>query len=163
MGRKRSGHNASFDTLESPLGTLYLIFGDGVLRGLSFDRPHDMHIDGAPEETAKEQLTEYFQGGRRLFTVPTAFSAGTPFEQKVWQVLREIPYGETRTYKWLAGRVGKGTAFRAVGNALGKNPIPIIFPCHRIIESDGSLGGYSGGIEIKRRLLDLEYYNSLSA
>ena len=87
---------------------------------------------------------------------------GTEFERKVWETLKEIPYGETRTYKWLAEKIGKPHAFRAVGNALGKNPIPIIFPCHRVIETDGSLGGYSGGTDIKRRLLEIEYYTKLS-
>jgi methylated-DNA-[protein]-cysteine S-methyltransferase len=77
-------------------------------------------------------------------------------------MLKEVPYGETRTYKWVAEKVGNPHAFRATGNALGKNPIPIIFPCHRIIESDGSIGGYSSGIEIKRRLLEIEYYTKLS-
>jgi methylated-DNA-[protein]-cysteine S-methyltransferase len=87
---------------------------------------------------------------------------GTDFEKKVWETLRKIPYGETRTYKWLAEEIGKPQAFRAVGNALGKNPIPIIFPCHRVIESDGSLGGYSGGVDIKRRLIEIEYYTKQS-
>ena len=86
---------------------------------------------------------------------------GTEFDHRVWLTLKEIPFGETRTYKWLAERIGKPKASRAVGQALGRNPIPILLPCHRIIESDGSIGGFSGGVDIKRRLLDIEYYKTL--
>src|SRR4030043_1701346 len=87
---------------------------------------------------------------------------GTEFERKVWLTLKEIPYGETRTYKWLAEKIGKPSAYRAVGKALSRNPLPIVLPCHRIIESDGTIGGYSSGIDIKRRLLEIEYYNKVS-
>lgn len=111
---------------------------------------------------AKKELAGYFEEARQEFTCQTAFIEGTEFEKKVWEALKEIPYGETRTYKWLAEEIGKPHAFRAVGNALGKNPIPIIFPCHRVIETDGSIGGYSPGTDIKRRLLELEYYTKLS-
>lgn len=86
------------------------------------------------------------------------FLSGTDFEKKVWLSLVEVPYGEMRTYKWLAERIGNPKAVRAVGRALGSNPIPIVLPCHRIIGSDGSLVGYTGGLDVKRRLLDLEYY-----
>ena len=111
---------------------------------------------------ARKELLDYFNKARQEFTCRTAFTEGTEFERKVWETLRKIPYGETRTYKWLAEEIGKPLAFRAVGNALGKNPIPIIFPCHRVIETDGSLGGYSGGMDIKRRLIEIEYYTKLS-
>lgn len=87
------------------------------------------------------------------------FLEGTDFDKKVWLALKEIPYGETKTYKWLAEKTGNSNAYRAVGQALSRNPIPIVFPCHRIIESDGSIGGYSSGINIKRRLLEIEYCN----
>ena len=87
---------------------------------------------------------------------------GTDFEKKVWLALKEIPYGEARTYKWLSEKIGSPKASRAVGQALGRNPISIVLPCHRIIESDGSIGGYSSGVDIKRRLLEMEYYNALS-
>ena len=110
----------------------------------------------------RKELVEYFEKGRQEFTCETIFFEGTEFEKKVWNTLKKIPYGETRTYKWLAEEIGKPHAFRAVGNALGKNPIPIIFPCHRVIEADGSIGGYSSGVDIKRRLLELEYYTRLS-
>ncbi|PKL52373.1 MAG: hypothetical protein CVV37_01715 [Nitrospira bacterium HGW-Nitrospira-1] len=107
---------------------------------------------------ARKELAEYFEKAGQEFTCETVFTEGTEFEKKVWETLKEIPYGETRTYKWLAEKIGKPHAFRAVGNALSKNPIPIIFPCHRIIETDGSIGGYSPGVNIKRRLLAIEYY-----
>ena len=78
---------------------------------------------------------------------------------KVWYALNEIPYGETKTYKWIAEKIGKPAAVRAVGQALSKNPIPIVVPCHRVIESDGSIGGYSSGVNVKKRLLEMEYYS----
>ncbi len=156
-------HNEFFDTLEIPLGTIYLIFISSQLVGISFERPAGL-LPKKSERVCpvKRELREYFEKGRKDFTCKTAFIEGTVFEKVVWNTLKEVPYGETRTYKWLAAKVGKPQAFRAVGNALGKNPIPLIFPCHRIIESDGSLGGYSSGIEIKRRLLEIEYYTRMS-
>lgn len=157
--RQRSSPNDFYDILESPLGSLYLIFTAGVLSGVVFSKPAGPLMKQKEGMTpARKELAEYFEKGRREFTCETVFLGGTEFERKVWRALRQIPYGETRTYKWLAGVIGKPAASRAVGNALGKNPIPIIFPCHRVIESDGSIGGYSSGIEIKRRLLEIEYY-----
>jgi len=84
------------------------------------------------------------------------FLSGTEFEKKVWDALLEIPYGSTSTYKLIAAKIGKPKACRAVGNAVGKNPIPVIIPCHRVIREDRSLGGFSSGIEIKKKLLRLE-------
>jgi methylated-DNA-[protein]-cysteine S-methyltransferase len=153
----------SFDALETPLGDLYLIFSGSILTGIAFLRPQGIIFkSGQATAVAKKELTEYFEGGRTEFSCETSFAEGSEFERQVWSTLREVPYGETRTYKWLAVRIGRPQAFRAVGNALGKNPIPIIFPCHRIIESDGSLGGYSSGIDVKRRLIEMEYYTRLS-
>lgn len=102
------------------------------------------------------ELQEYFEGRRSFFDVPCDLSHLTPFELKVLEATSRIPYGEVRTYRWVAEQVGKPTAARAVGNALHRNPIPFIIPCHRVIRSDGSLGGYGFGIERKRRLLKLE-------
>jgi len=102
-----------------------------------------------------QQLQEYFAGKRKKFDVKLHL-AGTPFEKKVWKALTEIPYGKTASYAEIASKIGKPTAFRAVGNANGKNPIPIIIPCHRVINSSGELGGYGGGLDLKRRLLELE-------
>lgn len=102
------------------------------------------------------QLDEYFQGVRTQFDIPLDVSFGTPFEQLVWRALQQIPYGQTISYATLASNIGKPTAFRAVANANGKNPISIIIPCHRVIASDGRLGGYTGGVDIKKQLLNLE-------
>jgi O-6-methylguanine DNA methyltransferase len=88
--------------------------------------------------------------------VPLDLSAGTAFQQAVWQALCRIPYGETRSYAWVAGQIGRPRATRAVGSACGANPIPVIVPCHRVIASDGSLGGFSCGLKWKKRLLALE-------
>ncbi len=163
MKQKRADNIGYYDVLATPVGALYLVFSSSLLTGISFERPANVLLKKTDETAAaKKELAEYFEKGRRDFSCKTAFSQGTDFERLVWHTLREIPFAETRTYKWMAEKVGHPTAFRAVGNALGKNPIPIIFPCHRVIESDGSLGGYSGGEEIKRRLLEFEYYTKLS-
>lgn len=151
-----------YDTFESPLGTLYLIFNGKFLNELSFTRPLWMLKKDYPSSLIKKELREYFEKGREEFTQKTAFIKGTEFDKRVWLTLKEIPYGDTRTYRWLAERLGRPTACRAVGRSLSRNPLPIIYPCHRIIESNGSIGGYSAGVEIKRRLLDLEYYFKLS-
>jgi methylated-DNA-[protein]-cysteine S-methyltransferase len=103
-----------------------------------------------------KRLKAYFSGHKILFPDELDLSAATQFQREVWQAARLIPYGETRSYGWLAEKVGKSGAARAVGQALGKNRLPIIIPCHRVIGSNGSLGGFSGGLEIKKRLLHLE-------
>lgn len=104
----------------------------------------------------KKELDQYFSGRLKEFRFPTYFLTGTLFEQKVWKALKTIPYGETRSYAWLAKKIGHPQAVRAVGGANGKNCLPIVIPCHRVIKSDGQLGGYSGGIELKKKLLELE-------
>ncbi len=106
-------------------------------------------------ETAKEQLFNYFNNGLTQFNVPLQLM-GTPFQINVWEHLQKIPFGKTLSYFALADSIGHKKAVRAVGNANGKNPIPIIVPCHRVIQKDGKLGGYSGGLEIKRWLLQHE-------
>lgn len=162
MKEKRSSSTESyFDTIESNIGTLYLFFTNNALRGLDFTRPDENLRKGEAPPLVKKELLEYFQRGRESFTAKISLLKGTDFEKRVWLALREIPYGETRTYKWLAEKIGRPAAFRAVGQALSRNPLPIFLPCHRVIESDGSLGGYSGGTDIKRRLLDMEYYMRL--
>ena len=102
-----------------------------------------------------EQLGEYFAGKRQQFDFMVGI-CGTPFQQEVWCALYEIPYGETRTYKQIAEAIGRPTAVRAVANAVADNPISILIPCHRVIGSDGSLTGYAGGIEAKKKLLAIE-------
>ncbi|MCD6300079.1 MAG: methylated-DNA--[protein]-cysteine S-methyltransferase [Dehalococcoidales bacterium] len=103
-----------------------------------------------------ERFRVYFSGHRVAFPDKLDLSIATPFQREVWEVTRLIPYGETRSYAWVAEQMGKPKAVRAVGQALGKNPLPIIIPCHRVITSDGKLGGFSEGLEMKRFLLGLE-------
>jgi len=109
----------------------------------------------APVAAARRQLDEYFAGARRSFDLPLA-AGGTEFQRRVWFALAEIPYGETISYAELAGWIGRPTAFRAVGQANGANPLPIVLPCHRVVASGGGIGGYGGGLDLKRRLLALE-------
>ena len=104
----------------------------------------------------KKGLLDYFNGCPVRFKVPLDLSIGTQFQRKVWRKVKEIPYGELRSYKWVARSIGRAHASRAVGNAVGQNPVAPIVPCHRVVCSDGSLGGYSSGIAIKKRLLNLE-------
>lgn len=105
---------------------------------------------------AQAQLCEFIGGKRHRLTVPLDLSRGTPFQRRVWRASLRIPYGRVRSYKWVAGRVGGARYARAVGLALGANPVPLIVPCHRVIAADGSLGGFSCGLPAKRRLLALE-------
>lgn len=102
-----------------------------------------------------QQLSEYFQGSRRQFELPLNPN-GTEFQRAAWQALTQIPFGQTRTYAQQAAAIGRPKAVRAVGAANGKNPISIVVPCHRVIGKNGSLTGFAGGIEVKRRLLELE-------
>jgi methylated-DNA-[protein]-cysteine S-methyltransferase len=148
--------------MESSLGTLTLVNTDGVLSGIYMpDHKHGPKSEtlGARVrsgfEQAVSQLQEYFDQQRTMFTLPLA-PEGTDFQQRVWKQLRNIPYGETRTYAQLADAIGNRAAIRAVGLANGRNPLSIVVPCHRVIGSDGSLTGYAGGLDRKRFLLDLE-------
>lgn len=141
----------------SPVGDLQLEYENGAVTALKTVKA-DVQSDGALDalaETVFSQLDEYFAGTRTAFDFPCA-PQGTPFQQKVWAALREIPYGETRSYKQIAEAIGKPKACRAVGMANNRNPIIIVIPCHRVIGADGSLTGYGGGLEMKRALLDLE-------
>ena len=146
----------------SPVGDLILVAEDGALREIAFTAgtrpegpPGDAVEDPRPLEQVAKQLREDFAGGRREFDVPLA-PQGTPFQRRVWDALLAVRYGQTATYADVARAIGHPKAVRAVGLANGRNPIPIIIPCHRIIGSDGSLTGYGGGLAIKRRLLELE-------
>ncbi|MEU0331777.1 methylated-DNA--[protein]-cysteine S-methyltransferase [Streptomyces sp. NPDC006193] len=150
---------------DSPYGPLTLVAdADGALCGLYMagqrHRPGEETFgprdDSLPVfADTVEQLRAYFAGECREFTVPLGLR-GSPFQRSVWQQLTRIPYGETRTYGELAEALGSPRASRAVGLANGRNPVGIIVPCHRVVGSDGSLTGYGGGLERKRRLLDLE-------
>lgn len=106
-----------------------------------------------------KDMKDYFEGKSIIFDWPFDWDQGTAFEQAVWQTIRKVPYGETRSYQWVAEMIGRPRAVRAVGNANGKNPFSLVVPCHRIIKSDGSIGGYTGGLSIKRKLLAHEKTN----
>ncbi|MDQ1007327.1 methylated-DNA-[protein]-cysteine S-methyltransferase [Streptomyces sp. V4I23] len=148
--------------VDSPYGPLTLVATDGVLSGLYMTgqrhRPGEETF-GVPDETpfgaAVEQLAAYFARELTVFDLPMHCD-GTPFQRSVWDQLRRIPYGETRTYGELAEILGNKAASRAVGLANGRNPIGIIVPCHRVIGSSGSLVGYGGGLDRKKRLLAFE-------
>lgn len=147
-----------YNTFDSQIGTLYLIVLGNKLSEIRIGGKQPPHKKDKVPDRIREQLSAYFDGRLREFNCRIVLDSGTDFERKVWLSLKKIPYGETRSYKWLAEEIGNPKGVRAVGRALSRNPIPIILPCHRIIESDGSIGGYSSGTDIKRRLLDLEYY-----
>lgn len=151
-----------YDVIESPLGRLS-VCGDGrFLTGL-FLPEHQGWVGPDPAwqrndvlfDDVRDQLAEYFAGLRQTFELPLKL-VGTPFQQRVWKLLVQIPFGRTITYVELARRIGRPDAARAAGNANGRNPISIIVPCHRVVGADGSLTGYAGGIEKKRWLLDWE-------
>jgi len=152
-------------TFDSGLGRMAVTASSKGLLTITLPQRSSPQAAGPPPEFAElvGQLTAYFEGKRISFLKYELDLCGaTPFQTKVWEVTRSIPYGETRNYRWVADQIGNPEAARAVGQALGKNPLPIIIPCHRVIASDGSLGGYSGGLEMKRQLLNLER-TSLSA
>jgi methylated-DNA-[protein]-cysteine S-methyltransferase len=136
--------------LELPRSTREL-----VLRELKREFPDGVVSQDVPAEIEHELVT-YAQGQCRQFQVPVDLTAVQPFQQQVLRAIAKIPFGETRSYGWVAREIGRPKAARAVGQALHKNPIPIIIPCHRIIASDGSLGGYGGGLPMKLKLLELE-------
>ncbi len=148
----------------SPLGKL-LLTGNDSLESLHFpmgttriEPKKDWVYNEAKFSDVINQLDAYFKGGLQQFELKLN-PIGTPFQNKVWQQLLQIPYGETISYGELANRIGNPNASRAVGMANGKNPISIIIPCHRVIGKDGSLTGFGGGIEIKKKLLELEQQN----
>ncbi len=146
-----------------PVGTLELVAGErglaaiawqtfkrvAVLESATEDRRHAMLIE------TERQLNEYFTGERRTFELELDF-IGTDFQKRVWAELLKIPFGETRTYGYIATRLGDPNAMRAVGAANGSNPIPIVAPCHRVIGASGALVGFGGGLETKAKLLALE-------
>jgi methylated-DNA-[protein]-cysteine S-methyltransferase len=148
--------------MDSPIGDLTLVATDGTLSGVYF--PGHWYPPSAAAlgvrtdtgfETAEEQLAEYLTGDRRTFELETT-ATGDPFQARVWALIDAIPYGETTTYGEMARELGDATLARAVGGAVGRNPLSLIVPCHRVIGKDGKLTGYAGGLERKRFLLELE-------
>jgi methylated-DNA-[protein]-cysteine S-methyltransferase len=153
-----------YTTFDSPLGQILLVSDGSLLTGAYFSGQKYEPVPGPgwrlePDlgifQEASLQLHEYFAGRRRQFDIPLHLQ-GTPFQTKVWKALLEIPHGSTVSYGELAGRIKRKDAVRAVGAAVGRNPVSVIVPCHRVIGSGGSLTGYAGGLERKRALLDLE-------
>ena len=141
----------------APCGTLYLVASDDALCRASW-HPLDIGEEGtnAVLDEARKQLDEYFAGTRREFDVPLCHAGTTEFQQRVWQVLKGIPYGTTITYKAEAAMLGNVKAIRAAAHANALNPLCIFVPCHRVIASNGSLTGYNGGLDKKRFLLEME-------
>jgi methylated-DNA-[protein]-cysteine S-methyltransferase len=167
MRKKSSNHRKEWlvQLAETPVGPLRLYFTDRGLTALEFagegSSPGPESDEPPPHlqpliETVKQQLEAYFAGGPTDFASLPLDPPGTVFQRRVWQELQKIPRGQAISYKELAARVGKSQASRAVGQANGRNPIPLIIPCHRVIAADGSLGGYSSGLDRKRWLLKHE-------
>ncbi|WP_180057275.1 MULTISPECIES: methylated-DNA--[protein]-cysteine S-methyltransferase [unclassified Acinetobacter] len=154
----------SYQYLDSPVGQLQLVANETALVAVLWEneKPDRVRLASLVEDhkhpillkTAK-QLNEYFAGKRQIFDLPLDFS-GTEFQQKVWQALLTIPFGETRSYKQIAEQIGNVKAVRAAGAANGKNPISIIAPCHRVVGANGKLVGFAGGLENKDILLKIE-------
>jgi methylated-DNA-[protein]-cysteine S-methyltransferase len=147
--------------METPVGKLRLVASNKGLTAIDVKATYSKLAtkpDGRAQEILAEtrkQLTQYFAGDRKKFDLPFDLT-GTPFQVKAWKTLTRIPYGKTISYSEQAKAMHKAKAFRAVGSANGKNPIPIIIPCHRVIASNGGLGGYSLGLKMKRQLMKLE-------
>lgn len=154
----------SFMEMASPVGLLKLVAHDTALVAVLWENedPKRVRLAELIEDKkhpilleTQKQLNEYFSGQRKVFDLPLDFE-GTEFQQKVWQALLTIPFGETRSYKQIAEQIGNVKAVRAVGAANGKNPISIIAPCHRVVGANGKLVGFAGGLENKDILLKLE-------
>ncbi len=150
--------------MTSPVGTLTLVATDRGLAAILWehDRPHRVRVTVGREEPGhpvltevRRQLTEYFAGERKTFTLPLDPS-GTAFQRQVWNALLTIPFGETRSYGQIAAQIGHPAAVRAVGAANGRNPLSIVAPCHRVVGASGALTGFAGGLDVKARLLALE-------
>lgn len=167
---KRTREVARYGTMESPLGKLLIAVTDAGVVEITFGRntsnqeflSHMMErgFDPVPDQQAirpvVKQLSEYFQGSRNVFDVPVDFSGLTPFAKDVLQATAAVPFGGIATYSEIAKKIANPGASRAVGNALGRNPVPIILPCHRVVPADHSIGKYTGGVDIKVSLLSIE-------
>jgi O-6-methylguanine DNA methyltransferase len=170
IARVGTSRTAAYGEVASPVGPLMIASSDKGVCEIAFGDNeteaqflHHLRTRGfrpVPNQTAiaavAEQLSEYFKGERNHFEVPLDVSGVSPFTQEVLKATTEVPFGHLTSYRGIAERIGKPAATRAVGNALGRNPIPVIIPCHRIVRSDSSLGGYTGGVRIKERLLTIE-------
>jgi methylated-DNA-[protein]-cysteine S-methyltransferase len=167
---KRTREIARYGTMVSPLGVLLIAVTDAGVVEITFGRNTSTEeflshmvergFDPVPDQQAihpvVKQLTEYFQGSRNVFDVPVDFSGLTPFAKNVLQATAAVPFGGVATYSDIAKKIANPGATRAVGNALGRNPVPIILPCHRVVPADHSIGNYTGGVDIKVSLLSIE-------
>ncbi len=167
--KKAAGYPLTYTILDSSLGALVLTAGErgitsldirrddpGTIRKAILQQHPEAALSDTPFRDTIRLLDRYLKGEEVIFDVNVDLSSETPFVRKVLNVLRAIPYGKTTSYLAVGRRLGYPMAARAVGQAVGKNPIPIIIPCHRVVREDGTLGGFSLGIEIKKRLLLLE-------
>ena len=160
QNEKRNDPPKECITVETPLGVLVIMAQEGSVRSIGLvqsgadEIAKDSAASNVLRQTARE-LKEYFAGNRTEFTIPMQ-AEGTPFQQKVWQALRQIPYGETKSYGEIASMIGQPKASRAVGMACNRNPIMITVPCHRVVGAKGALVGYAYGTGIKQKLLALE-------
>ena len=157
-----------YEWIDAPFGKVFLAKTDEGLCRVSFRRKEDELVDDLekrellPEKGSEQldperrQFEEYFDGKRQKFDLPVDIRWGTPFERKVLEAANEIPFGSCACYTDVAERIGHPKAARAVGNALGKNPVAIVIPCHRVVASGGRLGGYTGGVDIKKTLMNIE-------
>ena len=158
-----------FYLCETRIGWIGLGLEDGAVSACTLPRPRreealEAMLALGAEEPADpselgdlpERLRRYAQGEAVDLSDGVRIATGTPFQRDVWRVLSEIPRGETRSYAWVAQRIARPRAVRAVGQAVGSNPLPVLVPCHRVVASDGSLGGYGGGLRMKEELLRLE-------
>lgn len=153
---------------KSPIGELTLVCDGTALKAIHFEDETDDYVQSYWRKRGclltyrkqgmtevKNQLADYFEGKRKRFELELS-PEGTSFQKSVWQALTEIDFGETRSYSQVAARIGSPEAVRAVGAANGRNPIPIVIPCHRVIGANGTLTGYAGGLDVKQKLLQLE-------
>jgi methylated-DNA-[protein]-cysteine S-methyltransferase len=161
-GRTRETMTRTHTTIESPLGELTIVAEQSHLVGLYF--PHHWYMPGretlgtytgAGFEQVRRQLGEYFAGRRRQFELPLD-PHGDDLQNRVWNLIRQVPYGQTSTYGDVAAALGDGTSAQTAGAAVGRNPLSVLVPCHRIVGRNGKLTGYAGGLRRKRALLDLE-------
>jgi O-6-methylguanine DNA methyltransferase len=148
--RSPSADMPAFDIAASASGISALRLGTGVIDAGSA-RARTI------AERARQELAEYLGGERSYFTIPVDIGSLAPFQREVLDTARRIPFGEVRSYRWIAGCIGNPNAVRAVGTALGRNPVPILVPCHRVLRHDGTLGGYALGLDWKTRFLELEH------
>ena len=157
-----------YDIVDTSLGKILIVGAKEGLQKISIHISRQSALESIAQQFPQSvespgkfgdlpQRLERYTGGERIsFNYKLDFGNSTPFQRAVWEATRSIPYGETRSYEWIAQRVGKPGAARAVGQALKCNPLPIVVPCHRVIGKDGSLTGFSCGLELKRRLLNME-------